>query len=766
MSFEESSAFDQCFRNIKHHFLRLTFSNNFIKELTLAGILTEACRAIILSPQYSSLNGSRIRKFLDILSTGTKHWEFIVFVAYRFFTGVDTVEGEGILLFIRRLLSELSYFLPLEKYYLALTAMVVTRSMSTNGEPEAQGRANSCPGTPARGTPVVVGDLEAVRRNLQAWALQSSSNSQGPPLTTSAPIYVAAKGQSSGNRSSRPRDLEFLRNRTPTGGIRNNRTSSTHNPQVRFSLADQDRQQTRNFDQGSRVAIDKNGCEFRYDLPSYQEYLQSINTAHQLGVNQRELQSRSSTIDFRPTDLINAPVGLDLSYHNRASQQFNGLNQAGLSIPQTHNMNAMHHHNMVPTFSNHASGSVCAPMASSNYQSALPYTNQSTTFQPYPLHYSTPNDGPPSFNLNTLLVNQPIQQPNYELRNHLGGNMNQGYNVHQSNQGHTRAPPLVNAPQMYFNKNSPHLKAMSVPRYSGPAEHKTPYDFLVELEKYQIITQTSDTCMVNEVVPLALEGQAFVWYRFEIRNGNFIDWNDFKERFRREFQVLGYEYELSRELETRTQAPEEPLSAYIRVILDYFERLGSHLTEEDMVKRIKRGMHPEYLQMLQGRRINSIRDMVLYASEAQELIKAYRSYKPPPSGSAVEPTLQWRQNDPNVSSIRPSTSFSDNGKPKPHSNAIDPFTYHHSEPSRRNVTFSDVRSNIPTDYEPLSTSNPSNSSRSIPGRGQSPNRPATPVASERRCYACNSTEHLRNECPTRSPKTSGNGQIPSSPNRW
>jgi len=90
------------------------------------------------------------------------------------------------------------------------------------------------------------------------------------------------------------------------------------------------------------------------------------------------------------------------------------------------------------------------------------------------------------------------------------------------------------------SRNFNHMKTLSVPRYSGPAESKTPYDFIVELKKYQILTGTSDEVMLQGVIPLALEGQGFYWFRFE-RNQPFLSWEDFTSRFRREFQVLGYE---------------------------------------------------------------------------------------------------------------------------------------------------------------------------------------------------------------------------------
>jgi len=42
-------------------------------------------------------------------------------------------------------------------------------------------------------------------------------------------------------------------------------------------------------------------------------------------------------------------------------------------------------------------------------------------------------------------------------------------------------------------------------------------------------------------------------------------------------------------------------------------------------------MHPEYLKLLQVKWTGSIRELMTAAAEAQEGIKAFRNYKPPPT---------------------------------------------------------------------------------------------------------------------------------------
>jgi len=115
---------------------------------------------------------------------------------------------------------------------------------------------------------------------------------------------------------------------------------------------------------------------------------------------------------------------------------------------------------------------------------------------------------------------------------------------------------------------------MPVPKYSGPSDPKTPYDFIVELEKFQSVIGYTDAEMLQLVTPMALRGEAYSWYRNE--RPPFSVFADFKVRLRREFQAIGYHEELRKELEKRTQGTSEPLTSYIRAINEYYERLGDH----------------------------------------------------------------------------------------------------------------------------------------------------------------------------------------------
>jgi len=193
------------------------------------------------------------------------------------------------------------------------------------------------------------------------------------------------------------------------------------------------------------------------------------------------------------------------------------------------------------------------------------------------------------------------------------------------------------------NLRSHHLKSsdFSVPKYCGASDKKTPYDFILELDKYQSILGYSEVEMLQLVVLMSLTDEAYTWYRYETQA--FANFSDFKNRIRTEFQPIGYQDELRRELERRTQGYNEPLTAYIRVIMDYYERLGDPTVSEAMkVDRIKKQMHPEYRAALPSPSIHTLRELKDAAIEAQEFIKTNWTHKSPPIYCSAEPSLAWK----------------------------------------------------------------------------------------------------------------------------
>jgi len=343
-------------------------------------------------------------------------------------------------------------------------------------------------------------------------------------------------------------------------------------------------------------------------------------------------------------------------------------------------------------------------------------------------------------------------------------------------QPHVNRPPPnigVNIPAQVANNlhaRTQHLKSSDakIPLYSGSSDAKTPYDFIIELEKYQAIVGYTENDMIQYVIPLALIQDAYNWYRYE---PDFMSWDDFRKRLRAEFQTLGYQDELKRELDNRSQGPSESLTSYIRIIIDYYERLGEPVNEFEVVSRIMKRMHPEYRKALIGRNIQTVAELKQAAHLAQELIKDYRTYKPPPVSGSLEPSLAWKpismskdtskgetESTMTVESVRNASKLS--------LASVDPYAYHHPT-AKKEVKFQ---------VNPESTSSPRTPPRNAEPLARTPprenfinrerrNSGGSDNGNERGCFSCGSKDHFKRNCPriNKSP-ASGNGSSPS-PNR-
>ncbi|XP_037270722.2 uncharacterized protein LOC119162806 [Rhipicephalus microplus] len=187
----------------------------------------------------------------------------------------------------------------------------------------------------------------------------------------------------------------------------------------------------------------------------------------------------------------------------------------------------------------------------------------------------------------------------------------------------------------------PHPAVMlAVPTYSGYGDLQSARDYLDSLTRYQRAMGLDDQEVLGRVVPAALADTAARWHRLSGHGVATLD--DFHAAFLREFLPADYESRMRRELELRTQAPDESLQEYVRAMEDLFSIAEPRASNEERVERVIRQAHPTLSAYLRGSRFRDLEELAVEAKRIQGDILAARSCRPPPPASeAVVPRCAW-----------------------------------------------------------------------------------------------------------------------------
>lgn len=178
-----------------------------------------------------------------------------------------------------------------------------------------------------------------------------------------------------------------------------------------------------------------------------------------------------------------------------------------------------------------------------------------------------------------------------------------------------------------------------VPVFEGHADSRTPQEFIEEVERFRTTQGLSREETLAKVIPFALQKNALRWWNFY---GGFEDWDKFVQALQKEFGATSYKQLLRRELDARTQHPDEPLSAFVQSIAGYYERIGDNVTEDTKLDRVFHQMHPEFRRVTDRKNFKTLRELATAAPDLQAEILRDRMYRPPPPREfSVEPSLAW-----------------------------------------------------------------------------------------------------------------------------
>jgi hypothetical protein len=184
---------------------------------------------------------------------------------------------------------------------------------------------------------------------------------------------------------------------------------------------------------------------------------------------------------------------------------------------------------------------------------------------------------------------------------------------------------------------------LPLPSFCGYADVRTPKEFLEELKHFADCYQLTENQLLGQVIPLALKGPAARWHRFMKGSKALENLDAFTTSLLAEFGPANYHALIMKELEARTQHPDEPLSSFIQAIAGYYERVGGNYSEREKVQRVLSQMHPEYRRVLNGATFENLQSFASAAPRLQALLMQERMYRPPPPAYlCIEPSLAWK----------------------------------------------------------------------------------------------------------------------------
>ncbi|XP_077507578.1 uncharacterized protein LOC144118533 [Amblyomma americanum] len=176
--------------------------------------------------------------------------------------------------------------------------------------------------------------------------------------------------------------------------------------------------------------------------------------------------------------------------------------------------------------------------------------------------------------------------------------------------------------------------------YTGYHDSTGANEYLDRLPHYHQVTGIADAAMLARVVPVSLTEQASAWYRLAGNRARTME--EFCASFRDEFLPANYEWSLRRELELRTQHPDESLLEYVRAMDELYRLADPPATNTDKVERVTRQAHPIFRAYLRGDRFRDLDELAAEAKRIQGDILTARAYRPPPPASlSLELRCAW-----------------------------------------------------------------------------------------------------------------------------
>ena len=163
-----------------------------------------------------------------------------------------------------------------------------------------------------------------------------------------------------------------------------------------------------------------------------------------------------------------------------------------------------------------------------------------------------------------------------------------------------------------------------IPSFSGDLKEKDAFEFLDELELFRETKNLSELDLLNFVLPRVFVKDARVWYAFK---KPFETYQEFRHYFLKEYYSNDYEEEVRNEIHEALQAPQEPISYFVRRMALTYSRLRNPPNAQEQIRDILQKCHPNYRQHLYGKNFTTLRELELECLSVRDKLYSEWKYK-------------------------------------------------------------------------------------------------------------------------------------------
>lgn len=179
-------------------------------------------------------------------------------------------------------------------------------------------------------------------------------------------------------------------------------------------------------------------------------------------------------------------------------------------------------------------------------------------------------------------------------------------------------------------------------KFNGRSGSGSVNSFLQRVEELRIARKCSQERLFEAASDL-FEDVALEWFRAQLRQKRFNSWNSLVSALKNDFLPRGYDEELWKQIERRTQHEDEPVVIYISIMENLFECLSEKPSEEKRLRTLLPRVLPGYQSHLALQDVPTISRLVQICRALEDSEKAKKCFKPPPTKqiSTLEPGLAY-----------------------------------------------------------------------------------------------------------------------------